>query len=196
MANAPASVTRLFNDARTRLPGAIDDALKRELFTVLDEFFQDTNCWREDIDVDVDPDNTSYDLDSPSYGKIHRLMWTVNADGSYVYPTLSDDLSSLELETAPGQEETWTATVAVTVKDPVTRDSLPLCPSWAMDKYRTGILDGLLGRMMSQPSKPYTSERLAVLHLRRFQAIKSRARIESTHEQTYRKQAWVFPRFA
>jgi hypothetical protein len=190
---APPSTSRLLNNARSRLPGATDDVMKYELFTTLDEFFKESSVWKEELELPVEPGTKVYELDPPTYGMTHRLMWVQDADERLVDAVLSDDLSSVELAAEPGAETTYTVTVAVTVKDPVTRESLPLCPSWVIDKYGIGLLDGLLGRMMSQPAKPYSSESLAVLHLRRFGSTKALARIEGARKNTYGRQNWSFP---
>jgi len=60
-------------------------------------------------------------------------------------------------------------------------------------KYRDDILDGLLGRMMTQPNKPYTNSQLAIFHMRKFVQACASARVEWQRNNTYRTQAWAFP---
>jgi hypothetical protein len=63
-------------------------------------------------------------------------------------------------------------------------------------KYRSVILDGLLGRMFSQPAKPWTNTQLSVFHMRKFKIGIAGARVEWTRNNNYRQQAWRFPSFA
>ena len=55
------------------------------------------------------------------------------------------------------------------------------------------VLSGLLGRMMSQPAKPYTNMQLSVYHMRRFRDGIARAKVEAMHQNVYRAQSWRFP---
>ena len=50
--------------------------------------------------------------------------------------------------------------------------------------------------MMSQAAKPYSSERLAVYHMRRFRSGIAAARTDAMRQNAYRGQAWRFPSFA
>lgn len=187
------SLTRIMNDAKTRLPGALEDAVKRELFNVVREFFQDSNSWQQDIPFSVAANTTTYPIEPDGPGQINRLICVKNADGRTVgasYPSMCH----VRLFCAPSKVETYTATVALTVIDPVTASAgMPQCPDWVFDKYGAGILDGVLGHMMSQPAKPYSSAQLALLHLRRFRSVVSMARIEAMHENLYRGASWQFP---
>jgi len=103
----------------------------------------------------------------------------------------------LELAYLPNQAGTYTVTVALTVTDPVrVTDDFPILPDWMWDKHYACILDGVLSRMMSQPGKPYSSERLAIYHGRRFRNAIASARVEAMRSNKYRGQNWQFPQFA
>lgn len=197
---ASADVNRLMDNARIRLPGALDNVLKLEFFTLINDFFQQTSCWGEDIPVDVtptsdtyleNPDAWTYDL-VPTGGGIIRLMYLQNSQGQRQEASM-DTPGEIVLRYQPNVADTYVATVAKTVTDPVTREGYPEFPDWVLNKYNSEILDGLLGRMMSQIAKPYSSPKLAEYHTRKFNAGVQRAYVETLHGNVYRAQNWRFP---
>lgn len=201
---AHSDIERLMNTARVRLPGATDAPMQLELFTVMDDFFKGSNLWQEDIDFTVAgsaPAGTIYYLTPTGPCIIDKLMWCYAAPaenalrGSQITATMQTP-GELILRTQPNTDEVYRATVALTVQDPTQRDGYVTFPKWVLDKYRTVILDGLLGKMMSQPAKPFTDKQLSVYHLRRFKAGISEARVEGQRNNVYRSQAWRFPSFA
>jgi len=198
MANA--DINRLMDNCRIRLPGALDNAIQIELFSVLNDFFQQTNIWREEISFDVtptassyieDPDAYTYEL-TPDEGTIFRLMYLRNSQGMQQAASMPTT-GTLILLHAPNSADTYTATVAKTVTDPLTREGYPQFPDWVLNKYNTEILDGVLGRMMSQVAKPYSSPTMAQYHTKKFRAGISRAYVETLHQNVYRAQSWRFP---
>jgi hypothetical protein len=197
---ASADVNLLIDNARMRLPGALDKAIQFELFTVLDEFLQTTCMWTEDISVDVlptsqtyleNPDAYKYDL-VPDGGAIYRLMYCQNTQGMQQKVTMPEP-GTLILQYAPSTADTYIVTVAKAVTDPVTREGYPEVPAWIIGKYSTELLDGVLGRMMSQIAKPYSSPQMASYHTKLFRAGTARARVETMHGNVYRAQSWWFP---
>ncbi|MGI9136759.1 MAG: hypothetical protein ACR2JS_06840 [Candidatus Nanopelagicales bacterium] len=198
MANA--DVNRLMDNARIKLPGALDNVLKLEFFALMNEFFQNTSCWLENIQFAVqpttlthlqDPDAFTYDI-VPDGGAIVRLMFLQNSQGFQQQASMGTP-GELVLKYSPNVADTYTATVAKTVTDPTTREGYPEFPDWVLNKYGNEILDGLLGRMMSQVAKPYSSPQLAGYHTKKFQAGVQRAYVETLHGNVYRAQNWSFP---
>jgi len=199
---AAADITRLMNNARLRLTGATDAVLQQELFAVMDEFFKKSNVWNEDIDVAVpglDPAGTIYELVPSGSALIDKLLWVFQkpADTSIGRgPGVNAAMSipgQLTLQTQPSSDVIYTVTVALTVQDPTLKNGYVTFPAWVLAKYREAILDGLLGRMMTQPSKPYTNSQMAVFHMRKFVQAAASARVEWARNNTYRAQAWAFP---
>lgn len=195
-----ADMNRLMDHARIRLPGALDAAIQMELFSVLNEFFQVSNIWYEDIQFAVQPTADSY-LENPEaytydvvpdQGTITRLMGVVNSQG-FAQRASMPILGSVVLSYSPNVADTYTARVALTVTDPVTRDGYPEFPDWVLNKYGNDILDGVLGQMMSQIAKPYSSPNIAAVHLRKFKSGMSQAKVEASHQNVYRGQSWRFP---
>jgi len=187
-----ADLRRLMDNLRVRLPGALDATVQLEFFSVMNEFFQETNVWTEDIDIPVVAGLRDYILVPSGVAVINRLMGVVNSDERPV-GALMKTPGELHLMNSPNQAATYTAEVALTITDPVTREGYPEFPDWVLNKYGTDLLDGTLGRMMTQPAKPYSNERLSIFHMRRFETAKSKAKVEAQHRNVYRGQSWRFP---
>lgn len=192
---ASLDLTRLLNNARVHLPGAIDSMLQIELFNVFNDFFQGSNIWKEDITFPVkatDAVGTVYSIENESVASMVRLLGMKNSSGLPVYGTMAVP-GEIILQTAPSQNDTLTATVALTVNDPTTKEGYPEFPAWTLNKYGTGILDGLVGRMMMQPAKPYTNAQLAAPRMRKFNGAISQAKYEALHANLNNGQTWRFP---
>lgn len=197
---ATADMNRLMDLARIRLPGALDAALHMELFSVMNEFFQGSNIWYEDIQFEVQPTTDTYYQNpaaftyaiEPDQGAITRLMGVADSKGLPVRAYMPV-LGQVVLQWSPNSTDNYTARVALTVADPVTREGYPDFPDWIMSKYGNEILDGLLGRMMSQIAKPYSSPAGAQFHLKNFKQAISQAKTEASHRNVYRGQNWSFP---
>lgn len=196
-------IERFMNAARVRLPGALDDALQLEMFAMLDEFFKDTNVWMEDIDVFIpgnDPVGSTYQVVPASPSVIDKLMWAFQVDPNntlsrgYAMGAAMPVPGEMMLYTQPSSDVTCRVTVALTVQDPVQKNGFVSFPEWVLAKYRNGLLDGLLSRMMSQPNKPFANAQLSVYHARMFSKTKAMARVEMMRNNTFRQQAWAFPR--
>jgi hypothetical protein len=187
-----ADLNRLMDNLRIRLPGATDEVLKLEYFSAMDQFFSATNIWTEDIDFEVTNDNKTYYVTPSGVANIQRLMGVVNSDG-VVVAALMKTPGEITLVEYPNQADTYTLQLALSVKDPVTRDGYPEFPDWILEKYGVDIIDGVLGRMMSQIAKPYSNERMAIYHMRRFQNTMAIAKVEAQHRNVYRGQSWRFP---
>jgi hypothetical protein len=188
---ASLDMDRLMDNAKVRLPGAVETAIQRELYEVMDEFFSDSLCWREDIPFTTVVNETDHDL-FPTEGVINSLLYVVTDAGGRVGATMPDP-GTVRLGTADATPRNLTATVSISVVMPLSKAGYPVFPDRFMQMYRAGILDGVLSRMMSQPAKPYTNLPLASFHEKRFQSIKARAKVDAEHQFTYGAQNWRFP---
>ena len=193
-----ADVLRLVTNAQIRLPGATVGTVQQELFMVADEFFKESNVWREDIEFAVpgnDPNGTVYQATPTGNVVIDKLMWIRNSDGGgRIFGQMSVP-GEITLATYPSSPARYIATVALTVSDPTQRDGYVSFPDWVLSKYRGVLLNGLLGKMMSQPAKPYTNTQLSVYYIKLFNSGKSAARVEAQRGNLFRAQAWNFPSF-
>lgn len=192
MANA--DLTRLLNEARVHLPGALDEGIRYTIFNALDEFFRTSEVWREDIDFDTTIVDLIYDIEPEEVttSKIVRLIEVTNSSDISVYATMQT-IGELELASIPTIVETLTATFVITVGDPISTTGVPVFPEWILAKYREAILSGVLGKMMMQPAKVYSNQTLAVYHLRRFEAAKSQGRVDVQRKNVRGAEAWQYP---
>jgi hypothetical protein len=194
-----ADMTRLMDHCRVRLPGALDTAIKQEMFSALDHMLQTTHLWYEDITFTANPTLDTYEQNpaaytyplTPTSGGIVRLLGLVDDEGvprGGSIPTIPD----LILAYPPAETRPYIARVALTVAD-TDVDGFPELPDWIVKKYQSKILDGVLGRMMSQIAKPYSSQQMAVTHLRLFNSFVQRAKVEALRENVHASQRWLFP---
>jgi hypothetical protein len=93
----------------------------------------------------------------------------------------------------PNATVQYFATVVKNVSLPLTKDMYPIGPDWVLPLWHIGILDGLLGRMMSQLNKSYRHAVQSEYHLKRFRDAISRARVTKLRANTHGTQAWSFP---
>lgn len=192
---ASLDLTRLMNNVRLHVPGALDSAIQLELFNVLDDFFRQSNVWQEEISFRTRSGTTDYSIEPESVSTIVRLIKLQNDDEIDV-PATMEVPGELILRTAPSSSRTLTATVSLTIDDPVNRENYPEFPAWILDKYWLGFVSGVLGRMMSVPAKPYSNERLAIFHSRKFSGAMAAAKSEALHKNLHNGQTWRFPKFA
>lgn len=183
------------NNARVYLPGVLDTGLELELFNVFDEFLQKSKFWQEDINYTTILNTTSYALTGTQPGAMTDLMTNVNANGAYIAASMGT-LATLDLVASPTQVEVLTATVAYTVFDPADVNGYPQIPADMLHKYGVGILAGLIGRMMTQPAKPWTNQQLGIFNIRKFNGTVAQARADVRHENIYDGQTWRYPNFA
>ncbi len=194
-----ADVIRLMNAARMQLPGAIDDVLRVELYNMVNEWFQTTNIWTEDISfTGVVNDPTHVYTLTPVQNPVSAIV-RIQSGGdanqrvvSVVAPIVGSP-AYIQLVIAPTEAVTYTARVILTIDDPVDTAGYPVFPQWVLNKYQNDMLDGLLGRMMMQVGKPYSNAQMGVYHLREFNKGVAMARIEAQRRNVWRAQNWVFP---
>lgn len=182
---------RLMTTIRPHLPGVLDEAIRQELFMVCREFFADTNTWQDGIDFVLQYGAKEAYL-TPFAGRIVRLMF-VESDGIPVYGSWYEN-GKIIMRHPDTNPKNYRAVVALTVTDPVTRDMYPVVPHDLVDTYTDALMNGILARMMSQPSKPYTNLQLATYYERKFRGDKGRAKSDANSGHTYRSQRWAFPR--
>jgi hypothetical protein len=197
---ASPDINRLMDNARVKLPGALDSMLQIELFSVMKEFFEGSNIWEEDIPFSVTPTSLSrvtnpeaytYDI-LPTEGMIIRLLGITDGDGFPQHGEMPIP-GAVILTHSPNVAGTYTAKVSKSVTDPVTRQGYPIFPAWVLERYFNEILSGLLGAMMGQIAKPYSSPQMAQYHLRKFSQGIARANNEHAHANIMGGQRWRYP---
>jgi len=174
---------------RLNLPGALDGVLEMEISNTLDEFLSKTNAWVERLPVRVRPGKYDYII-KPASGLMVRLLGVGGADPDIWVPAAMHGLDTLSFRDDPGVTETWTAHVVVKQSPNAGLESIP---EWIYENHRLAVQHGVIGRMMTQNAKPYSNERLAIYHMRKFLALTAQVRAERAQQYLYRGQVWNYP---
>ena len=188
-----ADINRLIDTARPHLPGAVDAGIMLELFSAVKEFFTDTHAWGDEIDFETNETDTDYVI-APAFGSIVRLFDVVDPEGRPVEASMPLP-GVIRIFSDVPSGTICRAKVSLTVADPTDPGDQPQMPLWVFSRYHTVLLDGLLGRMMSQPAKPYSNSQAAVIRIRRFNRGVAVARTEVLREYRYNGRRWRFPKF-
>jgi hypothetical protein len=200
--------THFMNQARMKLTGASDAGIKSELFEVLREFFEGSNSWRHATHFNVVAGQQKYFVEPDDGGQIIRLLGV--EDGNHctqaafmpefgeIHVRYPINVTTVQPLTAPPYpiiaNAPWRAWFVENIKLPTTNDLTPIVPKWVFKVYQTYLLDGLLGKMMSQEGKSYTNDEKAAYHLRRFLAGIQIVRTAANRANTVGAQNWRYPR--
>jgi hypothetical protein len=177
----------LLEHAQVRLPGALPETIKLELDALMNDFCDATNVWNLGIPFTTQPNVTDYEL-TVNNGLINRVLNVVGADNR-VMPATFQMPDTLSLVHTPTSEQELTVNVGL-----IPDNSSPLeVPCWIYAQYRNCLLDGVIGRMMSQTSKPYSNDKAAVFHLRNYAKGAQQAKNDVLHQFMFRGQGWMFP---
>lgn len=185
---------RLMETVRPHLPGSVDQAIRQELFAACQEFFGESNVWREECDTILKLDENEAEI-MPYTGMIKRLLHVKDRDGAAVNGvTITDTIQGvLHFPYKANGDTPYTAVVSLIPSDPISRDAFPIVPYDLVTKYWREIMWQLLAQMMVQPSKPYTNVSLASLYLSKAKGGTARARNAMNAGSTKNSQAWAFP---
>lgn len=183
---------RIMDSVRPDLPGAIDDVIRIAVYLACLQFFRESNAWREEIGFTLMPGKDTAYI-TPSAGRIARLLTVVGEGGRGVRGAFMAERDLLRMPFKANQPEKYTATVALRVSDPVSRDSFPIVPYDVIEQYMDDLIHGILARMMSQQSKPYTNLTLAQYHQIKFRSGISRAKVSKETGDTFGSASWRFP---
>lgn len=192
MSQVKHDIERILNQARIKLPGASDAGIKGELFDVLNEFFGETSSWMEAISINILPNTTEYEVTPAEGGQIIRLAGVVDKN-KLPQPAIMPSFGLVSFRDPYNVAQTFIATVVKNVSLPTTKDQLPITPDFVYSVYGTTILDGLLGRMMSQLNKSYSNDTLGTYHLKKFSDGIAMARVATLRANTFGTQRWHFP---
>lgn len=191
MAIAEQDWDRLLDQVDVKCPGASRAQIKSDAYDTLHEFLSDSSWWTEDISVPVTASSLTYSL-TTSEGQVIRLAGVVDTNNMPL-AALMPTPGVLDFKYPFNTSQTVTAVVVKTVSLPTGKHALPLGPANVLPIFGPGILDGVLGRMMNQTAKPYSSVRGAAYHLTRFRKVIAAARTSALRRNTFGAQAWIFP---
>ena len=190
-------LNRLMNDLRIKLQGASDAGIKSELFNVLQEFIDESNCWTEGLTVNILPATQTYTLTPAKGGLVLRLVNVIDVNQINYPATLTDfnPPSATMLLTYPqNQPFPVTVTVIKNVVLPLSAHEFPDAPSWLLPRFYQYVLDGCLGKMKAQSNKTFSDPTGAAYHLKRFEVGKSMAKVATMRAALFGGQSWRFPR--
>lgn len=198
-----ADTQRLLDNVRTNTPGALDGAILLEVFNVLSDFFNRTNCWWEDVMLPVSVANvcgSTIEAACSEGGRINRLLGvyvdSVRSPRRMAMPTPG----TLLFIDVPNGDETWTARLALSAADPVAKTGeltgFPQAPDWVLTRYHQGLTAGVIANMLSQVGKPYSNIKMAGLHMSKYMRAVSEATTETRRQNLFAAQAWRYPAFA
>lgn len=185
-------VKHLLNQAKAKLVGSSDAGIKAELFDVLNEFFNESSVWTENLNISVIPNELEYDMTPSDGGQIIRLAGVVDQN-NIPQPAIMPDFGVLLFANPYNVAQTMVATVVKNVTQPVAHGSVPDMPDFTLSVYGVCILDGLCGRMMLHKTKSYYDASLAQYYLKRFNDAVAMARVAKLRRNTFGTQAWRFP---
>lgn len=204
----------ILTQASVKLTGASMQAIKAELYQVLDEFFDISSSWLEMYPLDAQAFKQIYQITPAEGGKIIRLggvmastNFATNAllqaaialnngaqAGMVPVAATMGTLGQLCILLPPTQPQAMAVLLIKNVDATETNEKMiPLAPDWSLGVFGRYILDGIIGKMAGTANKSYTNDTLSAYHLRRFQEGISRARVAALKKNTYGQQAWAYP---
>lgn len=183
---------RFMDLARVKATGASEAGIKAEFFEAASEFFNDSNAWQDQSTFSTVAGVTTYNVSPTAEGRVIRLAGVL--DGNLVpQSALMPDLGAITLQSAPNTVQTMTAYFVKTLDLPTYNRMIPLMPDALFKKYFAPLLDGVLGRLMSQENKSYADAKLSNYHLARFRTGIAKARVETMRANTSGAGSWRFP---
>lgn len=192
-----AEYDRLVNNCMTHAPGALQGTVEAELVETLRDFLQQTNIWRGRYELAITPDSICYSIAPGGGVAIKRLMnFFDSADlmKRWVWPAAMDTPGVITLGRAVSKAATWVADVSLYPVDSSNgSDCRRLVPGWILGDYFDAVFQGTVGRLQTQPLKPYSNMALGTGHLRMYHTAKARARADQAQRNVYDAQAWCFP---
>lgn len=197
MAMNERDLERMFALADIELVGASRAGLKAVLYDVLDEFVSDSNCWNELIPLTISQGSMQYTITPSQGGAVLRLVAVIdqNCVGYPAFlPTFQPPSAILQLVWPQNTSIPVTVIVIKKLILPTNKHDVPDAPDWLLPIYERQVLDGLLGRMMLQPNKSYSSKDGAQYHLKRFRDGIAVAKTAVMRSNLFGGQSWRYPR--
>jgi hypothetical protein len=199
----PNDLRTVMNQCRVELTGASDAMLKSMMYEVMDEFFRDTNSWREEVVFNVappaqQPQNPQQHQKAVSYpiavseGQIIRLDGVINVHRSFV-GAIMPHIGTVVLSHIPNEPQQYTAFVTKNVSLPLTKDGFPIGPEWLLKKWHLAIKCGIVGNLMNQKNKSYSDSKGALYNLQKFRQFVANVRSAVLRANTSGASAWRFP---
>lgn len=181
---------KLIGQAKVALLGSSDAQIRVQLYDTLEEFFDGSCCWTENIGITVIPETLDYPL-QPIGGRIVRLSAVLNQHNMQEQAVMPD-IGTVHFLYPFTQVQPMTAIVVKTVTDPLACYP-PNIPEWILPKHGLTLLHGIIGTMMMIPAQSYTNPEMAKFHLGKFNDGINGANVAASKANTIGAQPWMFP---
>lgn len=166
---------RLMNELRATLSGSSDAMLGAMLWNVINDACRDGHIWRETVPVDLVANQNSYVVAPAGTEVLHvfslgHATIDFNANTAlYEFGILTLTMSPTVADVAAGPIYVVTALApALTALNQSPGDIEALIPQDMWSEHHALFYAGVMGKMMAQPAKPYSSPQLAAFHTRTF----------------------------
>lgn len=179
-------------DCRIYLPGATDAVIKREMFSVVEQFCSNSNIWVLKYPFETIAGETRYQV-AAANSRIVRLMALLDENDRYPINGAMENIGEILLRETPSGVTTYNAYLSLTVDDPVNVDGYPMFPDWLLNRFAQTLRDGIVGAAMLQSGKPYSDPRMGAIRTRMFSSVMASAKTEANRKYKYGGQPWVFP---
>ncbi len=190
------TIERLMNNARLKLPGAIDGAILNELFNVVDMFCRRADANRYPVEVAIQAGVTTYEITFA--GEVVVRVFEITHEIMDVSKTYYDaDSNMLALGVTPtALDATYPIYLNMSMAPkPDATDPDTWMPELTWQRYYGVLLDGTLSAMHGQPAKPYYNKELASFYGRRFRTGINIAKQQVAVGQAPNASSWRFPSF-
>jgi hypothetical protein len=181
-----AGPARIYDNIQATMPAVTLPIIEMELWNTVEEFALRSTYFRDRVDWTMAPDVRTYDFNP--YGNNMIAFTILKVYGLSYWQALPPAVLQDDSYAITGQRN-GNALLAL---KPISFNCLPPV-LW--DRWFECMMDGVRGRLMSQPAKPYASPQMAEYHMKRFRVGLNLARAEA--EQRYSGQTtFRFPYFA
>lgn len=184
---------RLMTSIRPHVPGAIDNAIIQELFMTCRDFLRRSGVWVENIEFTLEPNQNTATISAVA-GRFERLA-QVSINGQPISGARMAGPNAVMVPYPPNSTTTYYASMVMVVSDPLDADSFPIMPVELIERYTEELMFGVLSKMLSQQSKPYTNLSLAQYYQQKFTSSTSRAKNDFRGNYTDGVQNWTYPQF-
>jgi hypothetical protein len=196
------AIQRLMANLRVKLPGALDGPVKLEVFNAVSEFCVKSCVWQDRQPFSTRVGKSEYEMSAPQHDAYYTQLLGLykddgdgddNTNGPAVKAVMKDP-TTLRLLTTPTTVERLVAYFAMAPQPTDELGDHAGIPDSFWSKYHDAFYEGALSRMLAQPAKPYSNERLGIYHGRRFIAMTSVAKNEHFNGNVRGGQNWQFPK--
>jgi len=169
------------------LPGCADAVITQYLQQAGRKLCEDTECWKDEIDLNVVEDQTEYSLDTIDDTYIHKIVWvkvkSVTADNFDDCPKINPNFYKLNEDETLIFYTNYAPIVTITggmrvkvVKRP--EFGINELPTWIWDRHGEAIMSHCRWQLMKQPKKPWTDLQLAMDYRTEYYRCVSQAKMD------------------